>query len=49
MQVKVVEVTGTILKEEKANSIKEISGKPEEILKKPEDVKEQLKKKGKKD
>ena len=46
--VKVVEVKGTLLKEEKANLIKEISHKPEEIEKKAEYVKEQLKKKKKK-
>ena len=46
--VKVVEVKGTILKEEKAKSTKKISHKPEEIIKKAEDVKEQLKKKKKK-
>ena len=43
--VKVIEIQGTIVKEEKANVIKEISNKLEDIEKKTESLKEQIKKK----
>ena len=42
--VKVIEIQGTIVKEEKANVIKEISNKLEDI-EKTESLKEQIKKK----
>ena len=43
--VKVIEIQGTIVKEEKASALKEISNKLEDIEKKTESLKEQIKKK----